>query len=213
MDQVTRAERSDKNLRLSRFAGRRIDDRRDGSCVVDERFVAGVMALAQRRLQCPAPVVTAPTESGVLIAREFTLLVLDLGPLKRHPFSLQICVDYGPVRRRTHADQRPEIGGHPNVEEALIHSGREGPRQTSAPESEEVVTDRPLREDQRLGHRPLAQPSVIREAEHLEHRSLWKSYCWHHRPLGRSPGTVGEWCFASLSSRGDRLQSKSAANR
>jgi len=88
MDQVTRAERSDKDLRLSRVAGRRVDDRHDGSCVVDERFVAGVMDLAKHRLECPAPVVTVPTESGALVARKLTLLVLDLGPLERHPFAL-----------------------------------------------------------------------------------------------------------------------------
>lgn len=167
VNEVTRAQRADEDLRLADVARPCVDDRHRGAHVVDEEPLTGDMHLPQHRLQRPGLGMIVATELGVLIAaRRLGSGILILGPeqLECDPVLFERLmhgrpVGHRPRRRRWGSPSREQ----PGLERRLVELDRQRPREARGVKAPDVRVHGALRE--RENHRDLSLAPVLVEQE------------------------------------------------
>ena len=152
-----RAEHGDEDLRLTQFAGLRVDDRHGLAGIVDEHPLAGAMLLAHHDVELARPGAVLLAEAAVLQPLRMGRLVLLPQQRERHALAPQLLVDVAPGRKRTRRAARRRRREQPSLQRRVVDGLRDRPAQAGDLGATHVVFDRRRRHAQAAGDRAAAQ--------------------------------------------------------
>ena len=140
---VRGAHHGDEDLRRTRRAGGRVDDRHLRAGIVDEHPLARDMALAHDRREPPRPVAIVLAKGRIAVAVRVPAAILVPEQREGDPRPLQLAVDRRPVRlgepaplrRRRRREEQP-------LQRRLVQTFRQRPGQTRHFRTAQILRDR-----------------------------------------------------------------------